>query len=81
MLVAYNLRACNNNLHIQFRESKKMLTLQEIKDGLVGLSLTAVTRETGVNRQTLWEIREGKQDNPQLKTIIALSAYLEGRDA
>lgn len=57
------------------KKGKIMLTIKEIQDGLEGLSLTQVSRDTGVNRQTLWEIRSGRRDNIQYKTMQRLSEY------
>lgn len=53
-----------------------MLTIEQIKEGLGDKVLAEVTRQTGVNRQTLWEIRAGKRTNIQYKTMQALSEYL-----
>jgi DNA-binding Xre family transcriptional regulator len=59
----------------------KLLTLDHIKRLLSDRRLDVVSRATGVHRNTLAAIRDGKNTNPTLKTIEALSDYLSPRDA
>lgn len=53
-----------------------MLNVEEIRDALQDRVLTAVQRETGVNRNTLAMIRNGGETNLKTSTIKALSDYL-----
>jgi len=53
-----------------------MLTVEEIKAFLDGKSLTQVAKDTGVTRQTLWQIRSGKHTNITMETAQKLSAHI-----
>jgi len=55
-----------------------MLTLEQIKEALADRKLASVAKATGLSRVTVWGILTGKQDNPRLSTMLALSAYLAG---
>lgn len=56
-----------------------MLTFEEIREALKMHSLSSVATHTGINRNTLSRIRNGREENPTLKTMQALSAYLASR--
>lgn len=56
-----------------------MLTLDQISEKLKDRRLDKVSEATGVHRNTLHAIRDGKQSNPKYATIKALSDYLEER--
>jgi len=56
-----------------------MLTLEEIRQALEMHSITSVATHTGINRNTLHNLRNGTETNPTLKTMQALSAYLAPR--
>ena len=55
-----------------------MLTLDEIKRLLADRRLEIVSSATAVNRNTLAQIRDGKNKNPTLRTMQRLSDYLTG---
>ena len=55
-----------------------MLTLDEIKRLLADRRLNVVSAATAVNRNTLAQIRDGKNGNPTLRTMKRLSDYLTG---
>jgi DNA-binding Xre family transcriptional regulator len=55
-----------------------MLTLDDIKRLLADRRLDIVSSATGVHRNTLAAIRDGKNDNPTLRTLQSLSDYLTG---
>lgn len=55
-----------------------MLTLDEIKRLLADRRLNVVSAATAVNRNTLAQIRDGKNENPTLRTMKRLSDYLTG---
>jgi DNA-binding Xre family transcriptional regulator len=59
----------------------QMMTLDQIKGLLHDRKLNVVADATGVHRNTLSAIRDGKNTNPTLRTIEALSLYLSPRDA
>jgi len=56
-----------------------MLTLGQIRELLDDRKLDVVSEKTGLHRNTLAAIRDGRNDNPTLKTIEALSDYLAGQ--
>lgn len=56
-----------------------MLTLEEIRKALKMRSLTSVSTQTGINRNTLSRLRNGHDENPTLKTMLTLSEYLAPR--
>jgi DNA-binding Xre family transcriptional regulator len=55
-----------------------MLTIKEIRQKLEDRKLQIVAEKTGVHYNTLKKIKDGKNDNPTLKVIKAISDYLEG---
>ena len=55
-----------------------MLTLDEIKRLLADRRLNVVSAATAINRNTLAQIRDGKNENPTLRTMKRLSDYLSG---
>lgn len=55
-----------------------MLTLDEIKRLLADRRMDIVSAATAVNRNTLAAIRDGKNQNPTLRTMKRLSDYLTG---
>lgn len=59
---------------------KNMLTLDEIRRLLSDRRLDIVSSATGVHRNTLAAIRDGKNDNPTLKTLQSLSNYFTALD-
>ena len=58
-----------------------MLTLNEIKRLLADRRLDIVSSATGVHRNTLAAIRDGKNENPTLRTLQGLSDYFTGAGA
>ena len=55
-----------------------MMTLQEIKDALADRNLRVVAVKSGINYNTLLDIRRNPETNPTNKTMAKLSAYLRG---
>ena len=55
-----------------------MLTLEEISNRLKDRNLCRVSEATGINRNTLGQIKAGKVKNVYLSTILTLSDYLRG---
>lgn len=55
-----------------------MLKLDEIKRLLADRRLNVVSAATDINRNTLAQIRDGKNENPTLRTMQRLSDYLSG---
>jgi len=41
--------------------------------------LAKVAEATGLSTQTLWRIREGTQENVQVRTLEKISDYLENK--
>lgn len=54
-----------------------MLELEEIRQRLRQESIAEVAEATGLHYNTPRFIRDGRLDNPTLKTMKALSAYFE----
>lgn len=52
-----------------------MLTLGQIVAMLQDRKLDVVSAKTGLHRNTLAAIRDGRNSNPTLKTVEALSEY------
>jgi len=52
-----------------------MLTLEQIKAQLADARIAAVSAATGIHRNTLSAIRNGRNDNPKYSVIKALSEY------
>lgn len=58
-----------------------MLTLEEIRTRLRGETITDVSDATGLHYNTVRFIRDGRQDNPTLRVMVALSRYFKEKDA
>ena len=58
-----------------------MLTLEEIRTRLRGETITDVSDATGLHYNTVRFIRDGRQDNPTLRVMVALSSYFKEKDA
>ena len=56
-----------------------MLTIEKIRELLQDRNLEAVSKVTGLSRQTLSTIRSGKAKEPSYNTIKIISDYLEGK--
>jgi len=54
------------------------MTYREIQDALKDRRIKAVAEASGLHRQTVREIRDGKA-NPTARTLDKLRVYLEGR--
>lgn len=54
-----------------------MLTLGEIIKRLHHRKLDVVSRATHLHKNSIARIRDGKNANPTLSTMLSLSAYLE----
>lgn len=52
-----------------------MLTLDEIKKRLADRRIDIVAERTGIHRNTLSAIRDGRTTNPSYETICRLSEY------
>lgn len=55
-----------------------MLTIEEIKQRLSDRNIKAVAEAIGVSRQTISNIKNGKNTTPAYQTVKAISDYLEG---
>lgn len=53
-----------------------MLTIDKIKLLLADRRLDVVSKRTGLHRNTLSAIRDGRHENPTYETIRKLSEYL-----
>lgn len=56
-----------------------MMTLAHIRWCLEDRKLDVVSSKTGVHRNTLASIRDGRNENPTLRTLEALSEYFENQ--
>lgn len=56
-----------------------MLTIEKIRELLLDRNLEAVSKATGLSRQTLSSIRSGKAKEPSYNTVKIISDYLEGK--
>jgi len=56
-------------------------TLHEIRDGLRRQNASAIARDTGIHRNTLRMIRDGKHANPSYATLAKLSEWLDRAEA
>jgi len=54
-----------------------MMNLPDIAKALKDRRLSVLAQATGVNRNTLALIRDGKHENPRYETLKAISDYLE----
>ena len=57
-------------------DSRRVLTLNEIRARLVDRRLSIVAKRCGLSRTTVAEISSGVAENPRMKTVILLSDYL-----
>lgn len=57
-----------------------MYKVNQIKKALADRNLKHVARETGLHYETVRRIAQGISTNPDHKTTVALSDYLEQRD-
>ncbi len=56
---------------------KKMLNLEQIKKKLYDRNLKEISRQTGINYGTVFNVATGKKKNPEYRTLKKLSDYLE----
>lgn len=56
-----------------------MLSLQEIREKLKDMNLSAVSRSIGMHRQQMWKLINDESSNPTAQTLERLTAYLDGR--
>lgn len=54
-----------------------MKTLEQIKTALTDRRVSLVAEATGIHYNTIRDIRDGRNTNPNYKTLKALSDYLE----
>ena len=54
-----------------------MLTVSEIKTRLKDRRIAVVAQATGLHENTIRDITSGRNDNPKIKVVEALSDYLE----
>jgi transcriptional regulator with XRE-family HTH domain len=55
------------------------MILEEIAAALQDRRLDAVAEATGLSRDAIADIRDGKSTNPRYQTVQRLADYLEGR--
>lgn len=53
------------------------MTLEQIRELLKGASLSKVSRETGIPRRTLYNIRDKKFDFPTMRNMEKLQNYFK----
>ena len=53
------------------------MTLEEIRTALKDRNLSYVAKKIGMNRQQLWSIASGRNNNPTLKTLRRITKYLQ----
>ncbi len=58
-----------------------MLSLEDIRRRLRGETITDVSEATGLHYNTVRYIRDGRQSNPTLRVMAALSSYFKEKDA
>ena len=58
-----------------------MLPLEDICRRLRGETITDVSEATGLHYNTVRFIRDGRQSNPTLRVMVALSRYFKEKDA
>ena len=56
-----------------------MLSLQEIREKLKDMNLSAVSRSIGMHHQQMWKLINDESSNPTAQTLERLTEYLEGR--
>jgi len=54
----------------------KLMTMEQVREGLSDRKLKQVSRESGVKYHTVLEVANGKRPNPTYDTYIALVNYL-----
>ena len=59
--------------------SIQMLSLQEIREKLKDMNLSAVSRSIGMHRQQMCKLINDESSNPTAQTLERLTAYLDGR--
>ncbi len=57
-----------------------MMTLEKIRQALADRMPSKVAEATGLHYNTIREVRDNPDANPTYKVLLALSAYLEGRE-
>lgn len=58
-----------------------MLTLDEIRKALQDRRPGVVAQATGLHYNTVRDVRDNLEANPTYKVLVALSDYLEGKNA
>jgi transcriptional regulator with XRE-family HTH domain len=58
-----------------------MRTLDELKRLLTDRRITQISEVTGIHRNTLARIRDGRQPNPTYYVMAKLDAYFDGQGA
>jgi len=53
-----------------------VLTLEQVRAGLIDRKAKIVAEETGLNYMTVWRIANGREINPKFSTVKVLSDYL-----
>jgi len=61
----------------KINKGDNMLTLDKIKHALADRRLDVVSKATGIHRNTLSGIRDGRATNPTYDTIRKLSEYFD----
>ena len=70
------MRAAKHSQQVILHKGQVMLRLDKIKELLADRRLDIVSEATGVHRNTLSAIRDGRTVNPSYQTIRKLSDYL-----
>jgi len=55
-----------------------MLSMKEIRTGLMDRNMSQVARRTGLHKNTVMRIARGEIDDPKYRVVKALSDYMEG---
>ena len=55
------------------------MTLQQIADALKDRRLSVVSEATGLTRETLRRVRDGRAERPEHETVRRLTEYLGAR--
>ena len=58
-----------------------IMTIEDVRKGIAGSVLSQAARDTGIHRNTLRMIRDGKHVNPSYETMLRLTEWLEERGA
>jgi len=59
--------------------SIQMLSLQEIREKLKDMNLSAVSRSIGMHRQQLWKLANDESSNPTLQTLERFTEYFKDK--